>query len=59
SRKAPHNAYTSTNGILNGIQGQNIRIEYEEGQEPHFSFYEKNTDIKGESAKKIKLSYST
>ncbi len=59
SRKAPHNAYTSTNGILNGIQGQNIRLEYEEGQEPHFSFYEKNTDVKGESAKEIRLSYST
>lgn len=59
SRKAPHNAYTSTDRLLNGMKGQNIRIEYEEGQEPHFSFYEKNTDVKGESAKKIKLSYST
>lgn len=57
---APHNAFTSAEGILKGIKKKGFETEYSEGYQPHFSFYEKDTDLlQGTSVKKVKLGYSS
>lgn len=45
SMKAPHNAFTGLDRILEGIRKKGFRTEYREGFEPHFTFYEKDTDL--------------
>lgn len=39
-RVAPHNAYTSADGIAKGIQKFGYRTDYQEGFERHYQFYE-------------------
>lgn len=59
SIKAPHNAFASLEGILKGIEQKGFRIQYEEDYVPHYSFYEKDTDLTGTNeAKKITLDFS-
>lgn len=60
SLKAPHNAFTSLEGILAGIDKKKFRTDYNEGYQPHFTFYEKDTDIKSETiVNKVTLKYSS
>lgn len=37
-RKAPHNAYTSTNGLLAGMQAKNFATTYKADEHTHFQF---------------------
>jgi hypothetical protein len=37
-RKAPHNAYTSTNGLLAGMQKKNFATTYQADEHQHFQF---------------------
>lgn len=57
---APHNAFTSTKGILAGIKKLGYRTEHKEGYETgHFQFYKEDTDLTSESVvRKIALGYS-
>lgn len=43
--KAPHNAFASLKGIETAIKKGDIRTEYEEGYESHFTFYKEDTDL--------------
>lgn len=56
--KAPHNAFTSAKGIQAGIKQKEYRKKVREDLEKPFSFYKKNTSLKGETAKKITLPFS-
>ncbi|MFU0828046.1 MAG: DUF3048 domain-containing protein [Lachnoclostridium sp.] len=59
SIKAPHNAFTSKEGILKGTEIKGYRTEYKEGYEGHFRFYDKDTDLgSGEKVSKITLKFS-
>ena len=59
SMKAPHNAFTSLEGILAGIEKKKFRTEYEEGYKPHYSFYQKDTDLSSETnVNKVTIKYS-
>ncbi len=48
-RKAPHNAYTTAEGILAGVEKMGYSLEYSEGYEGHFKFADDNnkTDMSG------------
>jgi hypothetical protein len=60
SIKAPHNAFASLKGILDGIKQKGFRTEYKEGYEPHYLFYEADMELSGGSAlNKISLKYSS
>ena len=59
SIKAPHNAFTGRDEILKGINKMKIRTDYEEGYDPHYNFYEEDTDLtEGIAADKITLKFS-
>lgn len=58
SMKAPHNAFTSLEGILKGIEKKGYRTEHNADYEPHFKFYENDTDISdGTACNKISIKY--
>jgi len=58
SMKAPHNAFTSLEGILKGIEKKGYRTEHNSDYEPHFKFYEEDTDLsEGSVCEKISLKY--
>lgn len=61
SIKAPHNAFASTNGILNGTKKLGYRTEHKEDFKPeHFIFNEEDSDLDTEqAADKITLNYSS
>ena len=44
-RKAPHNAYTSAEGIQKGIDLKGYRTEYEDGYTGHYQFAEDGEEI--------------
>ena len=60
-KKAPHNAYTSTDGINKGIEAKGYTKAYdEENPQGHFLFAdEENTLEDGEDATKVSLYYPT
>lgn len=59
SIKAPNNAFTSVKGIQAGIKKLGFRTDYKEGYQPHYTFYEKDTDLTGGvSANKVSLKFS-
>lgn len=45
SRKSPHNAFTSTDGILAGIDAKGYRTEYEEDYTGHYRFAEDDSPV--------------
>lgn len=58
SIKAPHNAFASKNGILEGTKIKGYETKYEEGYESHFKFSEEVSMPQSESVKKINLNFS-
>ena len=59
SMKAPHNAFASLNGILKGIKQKGYETKYEQDFDPHYSFYEEDTDLTSDTAvNKISLKFS-
>ena len=60
-KKAPHNAYTSTEGINNGIEAKGYAADYEdENPKGHFLFAEESNDLEdGEDAQKVNLYFPT
>lgn len=60
SIKAPHNAFASKKGILEGTKIKGYETEYPAGYEGHFKFYEEDTPITGGKAvNKIALGFSS
>jgi hypothetical protein len=60
SIKAPHNAFASLKGIQAGIKQKGFETEHAEGYEPHYSFYEKDTElVNGTNAERIDLDFSS
>lgn len=61
SIEAPHNAFASTKGILEGTKQLKYRTEHKEDFEPgHFTFHEEDTDLSTDTiADRITLNYST
>jgi hypothetical protein len=60
SIKAPHNAFASLDGILKGIEKKGFETKYEEGYEPHYTFYEEDTDFtSGTAVNKITVDFSS
>lgn len=57
SMKAPHNAFTSLEKILAGIEKKGYRTEHNPDFEPHFKFYDGDTDINGTDCNKITIKY--
>ena len=58
SMKAPHNAFTSLDQILLGIEKKDYRTELNSDYEPHFSFYKEDTDLLTDtSCNKITINY--
>lgn len=43
--KAPHNAFTSLERIQKGIEKSKFRTELDKNYEPHFKFFEDDTDL--------------
>ena len=59
SMKAPHNAFTSLDGIHKGIEKKAYEAKYKEGFEPHFQFHDKEKDLPGDQlTKKVTVGYS-
>jgi hypothetical protein len=60
SIKAPHNAFASVEGIEKGIKEKGFEIQYKEGYESHFNFYEEDSDLPtGTAAVKINVDFSS
>jgi hypothetical protein len=58
SMKAPHNAFTSLDRILEGIKQKGYRTEHGEDYKPHFGFYENDTDLVSDLAcNKLSIKY--
>ncbi|MCR5432003.1 MAG: DUF3048 domain-containing protein [Lachnospiraceae bacterium] len=59
--KAPHNAFASLEGIINGIEKMNIRTDHKESfKANHFTFNDEFRDYaSGSDASLVRLSYST
>lgn len=58
SVRAPHNAFTSYDGIIRGTNIKKYRTTYRKGMK-HFTFYKKQKNLKkGKNAAKITLGYS-
>ena len=56
--KAPHNAFTSPDRIREGIKIKGYKTEHGEDFEPHYSFYEEDTDLPdGIVCNKISIKY--
>lgn len=59
SRVAPHNAYTSEEGLNKAIESAGFDMNHKSSYEPMFSFRSKNQDLTdGSSAKKITTAFS-
>lgn len=59
SIKAPHNAFASKNGILKGTESLKYDTEYDDDYEGHYTFYEKDTNLKSETkVNKVTLNFS-
>ncbi len=59
SMKAPHNAFASLDGILKGIEKKKYETLYEKDYQPHYRFYEEDTDIKSDrEVNKFSLKFS-
>jgi hypothetical protein len=59
SIKAPHNAFTSLEGLESAVKKGKYRTTYEEGYESHYSFYEEDTDLtSNQTVQKITLKFS-
>ncbi len=59
SIKAPHNAFATLDGIQKGIKRRGYDTEYPKGYEPHFKFYESDTDLTdGSAANKVAVTFS-
>lgn len=59
SIKAPHNAFASKDGILEGTNVKDYRQEYQEELSNHFTFYNEDTELSSDqSVNKITLKYS-
>lgn len=59
SIKAPHNAFASLKGIQAGIKKMGYKTDYAEDYQPHYSFYEEDTDLTSESAvSKVNIKFS-
>lgn len=59
SISAPHNAFTSEEGLTAGRKTLKYRKNYKDGFEGHFKFYETDTDLQSEkAAKKVTLKFS-
>ncbi len=58
-RVAPHNVFTTPDGIAAGIEKKNYRTTYAEGYEGHFTFSEEEEPLvlDGKQAKLLKTSY--
>lgn len=55
----PHNAFTSYKGLVEGAKAAGYRLEYKEGRESHFTFYDEDTQLKdGKDAKKLSLTFT-
>lgn len=60
SIKAPHNAFTSVDRILKGIDKKDYKTTYRDSFEPHFSFYEEDTDLTSDTpVNKVTVGYSS
>jgi hypothetical protein len=58
SMKAPHNAFTSLDRILKGIEQKKYDSEHGEDFEPHYKFYEEDSDLVSDlSCTKISIKY--
>jgi len=58
SMKAPHNAFTSLDKIHAGIEQKGYRTELNSDYEPHYKFYDSDTDLsEGTLCNKISLKY--
>lgn len=58
--KAPHNAFASLDGILKGIEKKGYKTKYAEDFQPHYTFYETDTDITSSNeVKKLTLGFSS
>lgn len=58
SIKAPNNAFTSRDKILEGIKSKGYESEHGEDFEPHYSFYEEDTDLlNGTECNKVSIKY--
>lgn len=59
SMKAPHNAFTSLDKVIEGIKVKRYDIDHREDFEPHFSFYKEDTNLTdGSDCNKISIKYS-
>ncbi|MCI8308547.1 MAG: DUF3048 domain-containing protein [Lachnospiraceae bacterium] len=59
SISAPHNAFTSEKGLLEGRKTLKYRKNYKDGFEGHFKFYEADTDLQSEKiANKVTVKFS-
>lgn len=59
SIKAPHNAFASGKGILEGTKKLKYRTKYEKGYKSHFKFYKEDMDLGGtQTVNKVTLKYS-
>lgn len=59
SMKAPHNAFASLKGIEEGIKKKGFATEHKDGYEPHYKFYDSDTDLTTEQkVKELTIKYS-
>ncbi len=57
--KAPHNAFTSMDKILAGIKEKGYATDHDQDFEPHYTFYEEDTDlINGLTCNKVSIKYT-
>lgn len=58
--KAPHNAFASLKGIMDGIEKKGFRTEYKAGYVSHFTFFGEDTDLSAgtNEANKVSLHFS-
>lgn len=60
SIKAPHNAFASIKGIQAGIKKKGFETQYSEGYQPHYSFFEEDTDLTSDVVvNKLNVNYSS
>lgn len=59
SINAPHNAFTSIDGLLKGTKTLKYRTKYEKDYDGHFSFYKKDTNLDSKTkVNKLTLHFS-
>lgn len=59
SIKAPHNAFTSKEKILKGVEIKGYEKNYQDGYKGNFQFFEKDTDLSGGmNAEKVTIPFS-